>query len=445
MPQAFTRGYRRYVLGLLFVVYTFNFLDRQLMSILLQPIKAEFGFSDGQMGLLTGLAFAFLYTTLGFPAARIADRRSRVAMIAIALALWSFFTVATGWAVGFWSLLVARVLVGVGEAGCSPPAYSILSDYYAKEERGRAISIYSLGVPVGVCLGMFFGGWIAQLYGWRMAFYVAGIPGIALAGLVWKTLHSLPRGYADGLKKQSAQLPLMQTIKRIMGRKSFLHVSLAAGLHSVAGYGSGIFFAAYLMRSYAVDVGSVGTMLSVVFILFGGLGTFLGGYLADRRAAATGRQEYYVWVPGIATIVVVPAVLLVVFAPSLEFVLCGVALSNLFGQMFLGPSAALTQRLASVRERALAVACLFFVINFLGLGFGPVLVGVFSDYLRAYFESGGMPTALATAEGLRYALLINALWMSWSAVHYFLAARHLKADLALVEAEMQQDGSEDVK
>ena len=189
---------RHYALGILVVVYTFNFIDRQILSILLEPVKADLGLSDTAMGMLTGFAFAMFYATLGIPIARYADRSNRRNLIALALGIWSFFTALSGVAQNFWHLLAARIGVGVGEAGCSPPAHSMIADYYPAEQRATALGIYSLGIPIGIMFGLFAGGWINEFFGWRMAFFVVGLPGIILALVVRFTLAEPPRGLAEG-------------------------------------------------------------------------------------------------------------------------------------------------------------------------------------------------------------------------------------------------------
>jgi predicted MFS family arabinose efflux permease len=209
----FSPAARQYALGVLVVVYTFNFIDRQILSILLEPIKAELGLSDGQLGLLAGFAFAAFYATLGIPIARYADRSNRRTLIAAALAIWSGMTALSGLAQNFWQLLVARIGVGVGEAGCSPPAHSMLADYYPATQRATALGIYSLGIPVGIMFGFVAGGWMNEFFGWRAAFFVVGIPGVLLAVLVRFTVQEPERGMSEGRSIIGNQPGIMETFR----------------------------------------------------------------------------------------------------------------------------------------------------------------------------------------------------------------------------------------
>ena len=195
-------AYRRYVLGMLALVYVFNFTDRQILAILMQPIKEDLLLSDTQLGLLSGIAFALFYVTMGIPIARLADRYSRVNIISVSIFLWSLMTALSGLAGNFTQLLLARIGVGIGEAGCTPPAHSLLADYFARENRASALSIYSLGLPLGSVLGLMAGGWVAQIYGWRMAFFLVGLPGLVLALMVKFTIREPRRGLADGIREQ---------------------------------------------------------------------------------------------------------------------------------------------------------------------------------------------------------------------------------------------------
>lgn len=275
--------YRSYVLGLLFFAFTLNFLDRQLMAILLEPIKAELNLSDGQMGVLIGFAFAFLYTSLGIPLARIADRGHRVSIISISIFVWSLFTLLTGLISGYWQLFFTRIGVGIGEAGCSPASYSLIGDYFPKEQRGRAVSTYVLGAYFGVALGYLLGGWIAQKYGWRMAFFVAGTPGIVLALITKLTLKPIPRGHSDDIHDTTPQSTLKDAIRNFWRKRTLLHMIIGLGLQSIQVYAGAIFFAAFLMRSHGMTLKQAGFTLSLLAIFGGGLGVYLGGWLADKK------------------------------------------------------------------------------------------------------------------------------------------------------------------
>ena len=311
-----SEGYRRYVLGLLFFVYVFNFIDRQILTTLAQPIKLEFGLSDTQIGLLGGLAFALLYSTLGIPIARRADRSSRVNIIAISLFAWSLFTAATGMARTFTQLVLARVAVGVGEAGCSPPAYSLISDYFAAQRRSTALSIYSMGIYGGVFLGLLVGGQVAQTYGWRTAFYILGLPGVLLAVVVKLTLREPPRGFSETTPVLVQEPPpVAEVFRTLWAKPAFRHVSFAAALHSFVGYGVGGFHPSFLMRTHGMTVAEVGRSLAVISLVGGLVGTMLGGSLADRLSIRRHDMRYQLWVPGISTLINVPFSLLVYTLP----------------------------------------------------------------------------------------------------------------------------------
>ena len=221
-------------MGILVVVYTFNFIDRQILSILLQPVKDDLGLSDTAMGMLTGFAFAAFYATLGIPIARFADRSNRRNLVAWALGIWSLMTALSGLAQNFWHLLAARIGVGIGEAGCSPPAHSMIADYYPADQRATALGIYSLGIPFGIMFGLFAGGWINEFFGWRAAFFIVGLPGIVLALIVRFTLREPPRGMAEGRADSADQPGVGETLQYLWAKKSFRHMSLPLRLQPLS-------------------------------------------------------------------------------------------------------------------------------------------------------------------------------------------------------------------
>lgn len=430
-----SEGYKRYVIWLLFTVYVFNFVDRQIFSVLLQPIKQEFAFSDTQMGLLGGLAFALLYSTLGIPIARLADRANRVNIIAFSIAFWSGATALTGMATSFVHLLFARICVGIGEAGCSPPAYSLISDYFEPERRARAMSIYSMGIGGGVFLGFLVSGFVAAEYGWRAAFFVVGLPGVLIALVLKLTLREPPRGFSDNVQVPTEQPPFRAAIHSLWRRRSFRHLSLAAALHAFAGYGVGSFLPAFLIRSHGMTISEVGMTLSIISAVGIMGGTYFGGYLSDFFARTREDARYYMWIPGLSTIIAVPIALGIYLLPNLTLILALMIPAQLLGYMYLGPSFTMTQGLAGIRERALSGALLLLIMNLIGLGLGPTLAGWLSDVYRGSFAAGGMEESIATAQGLRYALCTMTLVNLWSAFHYVMAARYLREDLAAVKAD----------
>jgi MFS family permease len=437
-----SEGYKQYVVWLLFSVYVFNFIDRQILSIVIEPIKLEFGLHDWQLGVLSGLAFAVLYSTLGIPIARIADSKSRVNIIVWSLVIWSSFTAVTGLARGFWHLFLARVGVGIGEAGCSPPAYSLLSDYFEPKKRATALSIYSMGVYGGGALGLLVGGAIAQQYGWRTAFYAVGLPGIALALLVKLTLREPPRGFSEGTHKLvGTQAPFGEVLSRLWGKRSFRHLSFAAGLHAFVSYGVSSFYAPFLIRTHGMKVAEVGAALSIVVAIGGFAGTYFGGAISDRYYAKKPDPRYYLWIPAISLVLNVPVGLAVYAFEDRQLVLWTLVPYIALAAAYLAPSIATTHRLVGLRERAVAGAVLLFVLNLIGLGLGPLFTGALSDYLQNHFVAQGITAKQATADGLQWAIRVTVLINAWSAVHYFMATKTLNQDIAASELHASQPPS----
>ncbi len=423
-----TEGYRWYVVWLLFAVYVLNFVDRQILTILIEPIKNEFKFSDMQMGMLGGLAFAVLYSVLGIPIARFADKANRVSIISASLAVWSFFTVVTGMAQSFTQLLLARVAVGIGEAGCTPPAYSIISDYFEKKRRTTAISIYTMGIYGGVFVGYLVGALVAQKYGWRMAFFVVGIPGVVLALIVKLTLREPPRGFSEATPVSTVTPLLGSVFRKVLTKATFWHLALAAALHAFVGYGVNGFHPSYLIRTHGLTVGEAGMVLSFVAAISGIGGTWFGGYLADKLSNGRNDVRWQLWTPGIATLLNVPVALLAYWLSDKNTVIAMLFVSLIFGVMYLGPTYATMQRLVGVRERALGSAVLLLIVNLIGLGLGPTLVGWVSDIFKERYLAEGLADKLAGAQGLRMALIIMVCVNIWSFVHYMFAAKTLVRD-----------------
>jgi MFS family permease len=423
-----SEGYRWYVVWLLFFVYVLNFVDRQILTILVEPIRKEFGFSDTQMGLLGGFAFALVYSVLGIPIARLADRRNRVTIISASVFIWSFFTVLTGRAHGFAQLFAARVCVGIGEAGCSPPAYSIISDYFEKTRRTTAVAIYSMGIYGGVFIGYLVGALVAQQYGWRAAFYVVGLPGIVLALIVKLTLREPPRGFAEGVVTAATPPPVKEVLGKLLTKATFWHLSLATALHAFVGYGVNGFHPTFLIRTHGLTVGEAGTVLAIVSAVSGVGGTWFGGWLADKLSRSRNDVRWQLWTPGIATLLNVPAAILAYTLADKNMVIATMFVSLVFGVMYLGPSYATMQRLVEVRERALGSAVLLLIVNLIGLGLGPTLVGVVSDIINKNLVAQGVAIEAARAQGLRWALIIMVTINAWSFIHYMIGAKTLVRD-----------------
>jgi MFS family permease len=408
----------RYALGLLLVVYVVNFLDRTILAILLEPIKREFQVSDTYLGFLSGIAFAAFYTLMGIPIARWADRGSRRNIIALALLVWSAMTALTGFARSFAQLALCRIGVGVGEAGCSPPAHSLISDYFPPERRGTAFSIYALGIPIGGGLGYLAGGWLNEFFDWRTAFVLAGVPGIVLAAVVRFTLREPVRGAHDGAAGAGEQESVREVFAYISQLRSFRHMAIGASLHAFYGYGASAFIGAFFMRTHRIESGELGTWLAMLGFTGGVAGTYLGGFLADRLGTRDAR--WYMWVPALATIAYIPFAFLLYLWPDGRVALALWLPGALLGGMYLGPTFAMAQSLVRPKMRAMASAILLFVINIVGLGLGPQGVGILSDALAGRFG----------VNSLRYALLVVVVsFAAWSVIHYSLAARTLRDDL----------------
>ena len=361
------KNYRNYVLLLLMVVYIFNFIDRQILVILQESIKMELGLSDKQLGLLSGFSFAVFYVVCGIPIARLADRYNRVNIVSASLTIWSAMTALSGLAGNFFHLLAARIGVGVGEAGASPPSHSIISDYFPHEERGRALSIYSIGIYIGILIGFLAGGWINQYFGWRVAFLVVGGPGILLAIIVKLTLREPLRGHLDaGDHESMPDGEFLPDVKRIWALRSFRYAAIGAGLNAFLGYGALNFMPSFAIRLHEVPVGMVGTWLALIVGLAGAAGVYSGGHMSDHLGKRDQRWAY--WIAGFSTILagllLVPALL----ADS-QYVMWGFyTLGTLSSSMFLGPTIAMAHALVGPRYRALASSLLFFVLNIIGLG-----------------------------------------------------------------------------
>jgi predicted MFS family arabinose efflux permease len=407
------RAYRTYVLSVLLVAYIFNFVDRQLPSILAPMLMDEFDLSGTQIGFMTGFAFAVFYTFVGIPIARWADVGSRRTIIALALAVWSAMTAVTAFAQSFLHLALARIGVGIGEAGCSPPAHSLISDVFPPERRATALSIYSLGIPIGGALGTFVGGWLGALYGWRTAFLVVGLPGLALALIVRFTVREPARVASHGAGSTA------RDVTRFMLRlPSFVHLSAGTALHAFYGYGAAAFLPIFLVRVHGMNLREISTALAALALTTGTAGTFLGGWLSDRLAHADAR--WYMWVPAIGSVAALPFTFLFYLWPDPWTALLLSIPGTIVGGLYLGPCFAMTQTLAKPHMRAMASAVLLFLVNLVGLGAGPLFVGMLWDAL----------TPSLGVDAIRYSLLGTvATGAAWSAVHFAIAAHTLRADL----------------
>ncbi len=416
---AFSPAYRYYALGLLVVVYVFNFIDRSILGILVEPIKQDLGVNDTMMGFLGGIAFATFYTFLGIPIARLSDKGSRRNVLTVCLALWSGATALCGLAANFFHLLFARIGVAVGEAGASPASHSMISDMFPPDRRATALGIYALGIPIGTMLGNLSGGWINEAFDWRTAFFVVGLPGVLLAVIVRLTLREPPRGAAEAIEVKSDDAPpVKEVFKYLWARRSFRLISLGAGLHAFVGYGVGYWIPAMFSRSHGYGTSDMG--IALFYLGFASIaGTFLGGYLGDRMAGRDVR--WYVWLPGLATMISVPFSAYVYLSDFPFAALWVLAIPYFFGAYYLAPTFSLAQGMVGLRMRALASSIILFVANIIGLGLGPQFTGIASDVLFVTTDLG--------QDSLRWALVLSLIFNVISALLYLGAGRTLKEDL----------------
>jgi MFS family permease len=486
-----TSGYRAYVLGALLLVYIFNFIDRTIVNILTEPIKLTFGLEDWQMGLLGGPAFAVLYTFLGIPIARAAERFNRVYIIAGAVVIWSLFTALCGFAASFLVLFLFRIGVSIGEAGCTPPAQSLIADYFRPSSRATAVSVYALGVPLGGMAAAVFGGMIAgldgaefgawinsvglgflfggvdwsQVEGWRIAFVVVGLPGVLLGLMVWRTIQEPPRGYTDpaslqGLEKAS----FGEALRVLMKKPAYRHVVFGAMLASFVGYGVGQFTTSFLIRTHGLSIQEASLLFGIILGVMAAIGVFSSGWLADRMSARY--PNALSWLPAIGMGASVPLYAFGFLSDSLWLAMPALMIAAMIHYYYLGPMYAVSGGVVDSRMRATSVAITLFVVNLLGYGLGPPLIGILSTFLKTVFLDGyGLGLTLeackpliamapeaqaalsatevrnlaacaqADAQGLQWSIVIFICGYGWAALHYLLAGRTLQEDMVASRSE----------
>ncbi|MGZ6016752.1 MAG: spinster family MFS transporter [Phenylobacterium sp.] len=381
------KAYRYVVVGLLAIVYTFNFMDRQILSTLTEPIRKDLGFSDTQMGMLGGLSFALFYTTFGIPVAWMCDRYRRVTIMAAACSVWSLATAGCGLAKTFVQMALLRMTVGIGEAGGSPPSYSLISDYFPAKERGTGLALYSLGVPIGSMLGAALGAGVAAEYGWRTAFFVVGLPGVVLALLMLLIIREPKRGGLDPFigdkDTHAAAPPAFTVIGSFFANRTLLCVAISAGLSAFVGYAMLNWNVPLLMRVKGMSLKEVSVYYSAVLGAAGIIGTFGAGWLADKLSQRD--RRWYAWIPVIAFTLSLPALAGLIWAPTWQIALIFVAIPALLNNMYLAPALAIVQNAVPPGQRTMAGAILLFVLNLIGLGGGPIFLGKVSDMAKPQF------------------------------------------------------------
>jgi MFS transporter, Spinster family, sphingosine-1-phosphate transporter len=443
-PPSLSNNYVRNALWLLLIIYILNFLDRSIVGILAEEIRRDLSLDDWQIGIMTGIAFAFFYTVLGIPIARLADRSDRVKIISVSLAVWSGFTALCGLAQNFTQMLLGRIGVGVGEAGCTPAAHSLISDYVPLDRRARAIAFYGLGVPAGSLLGAVLGGVIADIWGWRTAFFVAGLPGVALAILTWYWLKEPRRIIGFPAPKPKGEGGFWTTLKVLLKSRAYIFVTLASACAAFVSYGQGVFTSSFFQRVHGLTAGETGIWLGISSGVGGLLGTWLGGYLADKYGNKNPAAFLYVPAIGmaIASVSFTPGYL----SPSWQAALMMIWIPGVLNSLWYGPAFATVQRVVPPDQRAMAVAITLFVINIVGLGLGPPFAGVLSDTLRnALFDgsASGLTSfavdcaknaatttnaacVVARQEGLRWSLIVACHIGLISAALFWIGGKALR-------------------
>lgn len=418
-------GYRNYLLTLLLLILAFNFMDRLVLGVVLQDIKVDLDLNDTELGFFTGIAFAIFYAVMGVPIARWADRGNRVTIISLTAALWSVAVAMCGAATSFIQLMLIRIGVAVGEAGCQPPALSLISDFFSRAERPRAVSLYNLGWPVALVTGYFAGGWLNEWYGWRATFVIIGVPGLVLAVVAVLTLREprLAKLAAPRSRSKSVQPSLMDVFATMRSNAAFRHVLLSLLVSHFFTYGIMQWQPAFFVRSHGLGTGELGTWLAVVYGGGGLLGTYLGGELAWRYAANNERLQML----AIATLYSLFGVLtaVVYLSPDKYLSFAALGISAIGGAATNGPIFAATQTLMPPRMRAVSVAIILFFCNLIGMGLGPLAAGALSDALQPIFG----------ADSLRYALVVFCPGYFWCAWHLWLASKTVADDVAAVQAE----------
>ena len=469
-----TKKYRNYVLGMLLVVYIFNFIDRTIISILTEPIKESFGVEDWQMGLLGGPAFAILYTFVGVPIARFSEKHHRVWIIAGSIALWSLMTALCGFATSFVALFIFRIGVSIGEAGCSPPANSLIADYFVPKERSTAVSVYALGIPLGGMLAYVFGGfivdsldgpilaamfqswnwhWVASaldwenIEGWRVAFVVVGVPGIIVAFLVRMSIKEPPRGYTDPPEMQNKEhVGFGEVLKILKTKPSYWHITMGVTIASFVNYGVGQFFVSFLIRTHDMSIFDASVKIAMALALMASIGTYMSGFLADKFADRF--PKALALIPMFAVLLVIPMHVTGYMVESLWLAVPLLMIGQMLLYTYLCPLYAVPSGVVDSRMRATAVAITLFIVNLLGYGLGPPLIGGLSTILNSMFLSGIDPALTleackgtelaataqsacdaANADGLQWSMIIFKCMYIWSVFHFYMASRTIQKDM----------------
>ena len=425
------KRYPRYAVGLLLLVYVLHNLDRQIVNILAEPIKHDLGLRDWQLGIMTGLAFALFYATLGIPIARLAERGNRTRIIAIAVATWSAFTAVSGLAQNFVQLVLARIGVGVGEAGCTPAAHSLISDIVPREKRASALGVYAMGAPIGVLLGMATGGFIADAWGWRAGFFIAAAPGLAIGLLVALTLNEPRKAWIASMKASDPAPSFADAMRELRSCRTFWLCGIGSAFQAVVALGHSAFLGSFFFRNHTSGLAEaasavglqtasfLGLAIGLINGLSGMVGAYVGGKLGDRHVKISSR--------GIATqlavcnFIAVPTYIAAMLLDSTPLALAALVIPALCYGMTYGPLFSVFQSVVQPHTRATGVSIYLLMTNLVGLGLGPLLVGLMSDY----FADG---IGLGMGEGLRWAQIVVTFLGLVAAALYWRARRHIVGD-----------------
>lgn len=407
---------RTLMMTMLVIAYTLNFIDRQIVGILAEPIKADLGLTDGELGWMGGTAFALFYTLLAIPIAMLADRRDRSWIITIGLTLWSAATAMCGMAQNFWQLFLARMSVGVGEAAGVAPAYSLISDLYPPERRSRALAIFSLGIPLGSAFGVLFGGLIAAFIDWRYAFLIIGVAGVLFAPLFKYVVRDPGHGRSDEAPRTAAP-GLGLVFRTIAAKPAFWLLGFGAGTASLVSYGLAFWIPSFLARSYGLELEERSWIFAAILLFGGGAGIWFGGLAGDKLGNAHPRG--YALVPAIAFAITLPAYLLAFSTQSLLLSSLLFLIPTALGLTWLGPVVTAVTKLVPPEMRATASALFLFINNLIGLGLGSTVIGLISDSLTARYGE----------EALRYSAMATTTLYALAAFLMFLAARRLQRDI----------------
>lgn len=414
---------RRYAVGILMTVYMFNQIDRQIIAVLGQAIKTDLRLTDTQLGFLTGFAFATFYSFTSVPIALYADRANRRNLIALSLTLWSGMTAICGSAQNFVQIALARIGVGIAEAGCSPPAHSIISDLFPRDGRATALAVYGLGIPLGTLGGLMIGGSLGSVLGWRSALLVIGIPGVILATILRFTVAEPYRGAADrGVRDAGLENAptLWETARYLWARRSFRHMLVGGSIITANATNMIVWTPPFLVRSFDMSLGHIGLWLGLAAGIPGAVGMYTGGLLADKVGLQ--HPRWRLWIASLSLVPLCPFCLAAYMAPNPIIAICLMTIPYMLSTMYAATTFAQTQGIAEIRMRATAAAILLCVLAFIGYGGGPQAVGILSDFLQPY----------AHDQALRYALALFSLTSFWGAWHFYKAGQYLEGDLAAV-------------